>query len=390
MLRRKKRHVRIGLIILLLIPFLGFITWFLKDTQPLNVLVIDKTVPNDSFQEHRTFMMILKNQKWVKPTGDFYQLDVDYKGFFPQQKPTVLVNDLEHLDTTALAHMADTLEVLYLADTYGVYENEWYKNKRLNERSKLVYGGSTAKEAFLVGKMQAQNKLVLGEFNIFASPTNRIVRQQLQQQFGVSWTGWTGRYFETLDKDKDSDLPRWVVDLYFKKYQTTVWPFKRGGMVFVHENEDIVILDEKRGMADEVWPIIYSLPTAERDFELPPSMGYPFWFDIIKPLKGTEVLSQYQLFVSDTGAYELRLAGIPTTFPALVRHHKTYYMAGDFVDNNLPDGVWVYIRGMYEYYNFLPINTKGSLKTRKAFFRHYYYPFIKNVIEKEVLELRKN
>jgi hypothetical protein len=46
-------------------------------------------------------------------------------------------------------------------------------------------------------------------------------------------------------------------------------------------------------------------------------------------------------------------------------------------------GLWI-----YEYYNFLPINTPGSIKTRKAFFRHYYYPFIKNVIEKEVIEPR--
>jgi hypothetical protein len=190
--------------------------------------------------------------------------------------------------------------------------------------------------------MQERDKLVLGEFNIFTSPTSGVVRKQMQEIFGVSWTGWTGRYFENLEKIDNEDLPKWIVNLYFKKYETTEWPFKRGGMVFVHENEDIVILDEKHDMTEESWPIIYSLPTAEKKYELPSSMAYPFWFDIVKPLKGSEVLSQYQLFVSDTGAYQLRLAGIPTSFPALIKHNKTYYMAGDFVDNNLPSGLWVY------------------------------------------------
>lgn len=386
MLKRRKRNIRFGLIILLFIPLIGFIAWCMQETKPLSVLVIDKTVPNTNFQEHRTFMMILKNQNWTKPDGSFYKTDQDYFGFFPQQKPTVIVNDLEQYDTTTIAEMADTLQLLYLADTYGVYSNEWYENKSINERSKLVYGGSTVKEAFMVNKMQERNKLVLGEFNIFASPTGGLVRKKMQEAFGVSWTGWTGRYFENLSDDNNEDLPRWVINLYLKKHETTEWPFTRGGMVFVHENEDIVILDEKRGMAEEVWPIIYSLPTAEKKYKLPASMAYPFWFDIVKPMKGTEVLSQYQLFVSDTGAYELRKAGIPTTFPALVKNNKTYYMAGDFVDNNLPNGLWMYVRWMYEYYNFLPINTPGSIKTRKAFFRHYYYPFIKNVIEKEVLK----
>lgn len=212
----------------------------------------------------------------------------------------------------------------------------------------------------------------------------------MEKSFGVKWTGWTGRYFENLGQIKNEDLPKWVVDLYLKKHNTTEWPFRRGGMVFVHENDDIVILDEKRDMAEEVWPIIYSMPTAEQNFELPVAMAYPFWFDIVKPLEGTEVLSQYQLFVSDTGAYQLRIAGIPTTFPALIRNSKTYYMAGDFVDNNLAHGFWVYVRWMYEYYNFLPINTRKGIRTRKAFFRHYYYPFIKNVIEKEVFRTKIN
>ena len=87
MLKRRKRNIRFGLIILLFIPLIGFIAWCMQETKPLSVLVIDKTVPNTNFQEHRTFMMILKNQNWTKPDGSFYKTDQDYFGFFPQQKP---------------------------------------------------------------------------------------------------------------------------------------------------------------------------------------------------------------------------------------------------------------------------------------------------------------
>jgi hypothetical protein len=67
---------------MLFISLIGFIAWYVQDTKPLSVLVIDKTVPYKDFQEHRTFMMILKNQNWVKTNGEFYDLEKDYVGFF--------------------------------------------------------------------------------------------------------------------------------------------------------------------------------------------------------------------------------------------------------------------------------------------------------------------
>ena len=60
---------------------ISWVFWLRTERKPVAVLLVDKTVPFTNYQEHRSFYMILKNMKWVKPNSEFYDYERDYLGF---------------------------------------------------------------------------------------------------------------------------------------------------------------------------------------------------------------------------------------------------------------------------------------------------------------------
>lgn len=68
--------------------FLAIVTspfwlWKLKPEKDLNVLILDKTVPNSTYREHKGFVWVLNNTKYFKD-GKPYSVENDYKGFEPK------------------------------------------------------------------------------------------------------------------------------------------------------------------------------------------------------------------------------------------------------------------------------------------------------------------
>lgn len=53
----------IYLLVFLLIITSPFWIWFLKESKSLDVLIVDKTVPNKSYREHEGFVWLLNNEK---------------------------------------------------------------------------------------------------------------------------------------------------------------------------------------------------------------------------------------------------------------------------------------------------------------------------------------
>lgn len=50
------------------------------------MLVIDKTVPDDTYREHKGLMWLLNQQKYVQSNGEPYRLKEDYVGFVPGKR----------------------------------------------------------------------------------------------------------------------------------------------------------------------------------------------------------------------------------------------------------------------------------------------------------------
>ena len=121
------------------------------------------TVPLNSYVEHNTFSWVLIHQKYTS----FNQLNnpaIDYKGFFPQKNFKFVTNDFVNLSYDQVTQAADSLDMVYFTDTYGIYSNEWYKDQSINERSSKIYGGLNKNDLILLRRLQESRKLVMAEF----------------------------------------------------------------------------------------------------------------------------------------------------------------------------------------------------------------------------------
>ncbi|OAO81444.1 hypothetical protein TAF16_0754 [Anoxybacillus flavithermus] len=102
--------------------------WKLNPETTLNVLIINKTVPDETYREHAGLVWLLNQQKYVKPNGTRYKLSKDYVGFMPNGKK-------ERPWPTSL----QPYDVIYVADTYGVYENDFTAEKKRETLEKSVW-----------------------------------------------------------------------------------------------------------------------------------------------------------------------------------------------------------------------------------------------------------
>lgn len=388
----RKRIILLTILLILLTPFWMWLAWLLSEPRPLNVFILDKTVLTRSCDEHRSLNWVLINEKFVKPDGGLYVTDQDYYGFFPLDYEQYTIKDLQKYTREQLTALSERYDALYYTDIYGIYYNDWYADRTdttagqderiLNifrnlfgkkaslERSPLIYGGLHREDYELLEMMKEKNKLVMAEFNLLASPSSGNLRQKVEKLFNIRWAKWTGRYFTSLDTNKNKELPNWVIDLYTQQHNNT-WPFKNSGIVLVHEDETIAILEDGTHLEEEV-PYIHSFAEAQEEYSIPDKVIYPFWFDITYAA-GKDILSYYEIGTNAKGDSILRRHGIPKRFPAAIAHkgdYRFYYFAGDFCDNPIQINYMARLKGIkglrYMMYD------KSDKSDRNRFFWLYY------------------
>jgi len=122
-------------LIALLAPFA---VWLSRPSRELKVFIVDKTVAESSGREHAGLTWLLNHRKYFKPGGVAYDRDQDYYGFVPGPDHSWEARE------PSIRKAAP--ELIYLADTYGVYTEEFYGLNRGN-RTQLIYGGLRDEEA---------------------------------------------------------------------------------------------------------------------------------------------------------------------------------------------------------------------------------------------------
>ena len=375
--------IKILIFLILLTPLFSYLWWQFSKEKPVNIYILDKTVSTFQRNEHLALNWVLNQYRYTKDDLSSYQANTDYDGFYPLKNKQFYTQDMDSLDESQLDSLSSALDLVYYTDLYGVYENEWYYDKNETEHSKLIYGGMTENEYLLLEKMKNQKKLIISEFNMIASPTSSTIRHKTEQLFDIHWTGWTCRYFSLLDTTKNKELPRWVIRLY-KEQNNGNWPFKKSGIVFVHENSRIEILEKKTHLKDEL-PFIFTSEYGQKTYQLPAKISYPYWIDITYSGHSNQVVSTYLINPNDEGQKLLKDAGIPLEFPAVIEHiddYKFYYFCGDFTDNpiNINSSFFRGISGIsFAFYN------SDQLEQRKQFFWTFYRPMIKEILRKHLL-----
>ncbi|WP_332646489.1 hypothetical protein [Lysinibacillus sp. 54212] len=303
------------LLILLIVVFSPRIYWQLKPATTLDISVVDKTVPLDDYREHNGLFWLLTNEKITRLDGELYDIGRDYVGYDPYDNKAMEPYNIDRF-----------VDLIYIADTYGVYADDLEEVVE-GDRSKKIYGGMDLLEWNAVMASKGPDTMLIAEYNSFATPTDGTTREIMEQNLGVDWSGWSGRYFEDLNSE---EIPSWLIDNYETQYNKE-WAFEGAGLAFVHLNDKVVVFDEKSMNKN----VMFSLTEEGKEkFQKAKPSDYAYWFDIITPLSGTTVYAKYDLDLTEDALKELRDANIPTSFPAIVRHemNNTYYFAGDYAD----------------------------------------------------------
>jgi hypothetical protein len=366
-------------LLLIGVPLLSFLVWYFTPNKDFQVLILDKTVRDQTYQEHHGIFWVLNHLKYQKKDGSMYRSDQDYLGFFPNGKPDYGVSkDLKGQSEDKLRTLVKSQDLIYVADTYGVYESDFSEEDQ-DEFSKKIYGGLDVAEIQMLRIAKEEGKVVIAEYNTMASPTPKQIRTEFENLMGVKWTGWIGRYFDELDTLATEDLPRWMIRQY--REQHGAWDLAGPGLIFVKDTGEIEALLFETDYQNKI-PVIRSQKVNKHGIRLPELVPYPDWFDVVLIERDYQVISYYDINPTVKGMERLRSMGLPRFFPAAVFRKLTkgsqYYFAGDFSD----------MRGNLGSPQFkgLPILWRGlhvvaDYTDRKSFFWNYYYPLLDQIFE---------
>ena len=361
-------------------PVVSFLSWFMTPASPDNLFILNKTVATPAAQERASLFWILNHKQLELPNGERYDRQQDYFGFFPGADLTFTTRDIEDFSGARIDSLADTLDGAYFLDTYGVYANDYYG--RETHPNQLIYGGLYKNDLDLLTALKDRGKLIITEFNILGESTPPNARKRFLQEFGLKWTGWSGRYFDSLDSLQGAGIPPWIFDLQ-RQQSGQAWPYKRSGIILVNANDDLIVLESGQQLLRKV-PVIKTRALYAQEFNLPDSVNYISWFDIVYAADDqNELVATLQLPVTAAGDSLLLAHGLGSVFPAILAHvaedYQFYYFAGDFSDNRVVPAS-AYFKGVH-WLQILFYNPDNVLD-RRAFFWQYYRPLVSAILER--------
>ncbi len=358
-----------------------WLLWLFTPKTKLVAAIIDKTVLTKEGQEHSSLYWVLNQEKYSKTSKNSYKIDRDYFGFFPLKDEKFKLKGLERFTGKQINQLSKDADLVYFTDTYGIYNNEWFQKKNVNERSGMLYGGLSIKDVDLARAMKVQKKLIIAEFNTIGDPTDSTARAGFEEEFAIHWTGWTARHFESLDTTINMELPHWLINNYKRQHQNQ-WPFKKAGIAFVNNKDRVVILEEGVHLSNPM-PHIQTSTQGQKMLGLPSEIEYPFWFDIIQyDTKINQSAANFKISLNDRGHAELKKQGIPSVFPAITFHkgddYRFYYFSGDFCDNPVSINS-SYFKGV-SYFRWMFYDDRDPME-RHSFFWNYYRPLMTNILD---------
>lgn len=375
------RRIAPIVLILVFVPLISFLIWKTMPTRELHILIVDKTVPNASYQEHKSIFWVLEHLKFTKNQSDFYKYEEDYIGFYPDKSVDFgTFEGFSNFTDEQITEKVAAQDIIYFADTYGVFENDFSPNEN-NELSKKIYGGLNRGDINLIREAKAQKKTVIAEFNSMASPTPAGIRAEFENLMGIKWTGWIARYFDEMDTTINKTIPSWLINQYITEHNVD-WKLRGSGLIFINEDGRIDIFKDAIDYKGKL-PLIRTLPTINQGFKLPEYVPYPDWFDIVLIERDYQVISYYDISPTEAGKEKLRELGLPRFFPAAVVKSNSegsfYYFSGDFADSGSTFGSAKFfgVPALWRGYHIV-----SDYTDRQSFYWNYYYPLLSEILER--------
>jgi len=376
--------VVIILVVIIALPVINLIRWNVQTKKPLDIIIVDKTVPTLERDHHKSFTWILDNERFVKKEDQSsYSYTKDYYGFFPQRPIRDKKWDKVDYRLSDVISLADKNDAIYFTDTYGVFFNDWFRGIHKSRRSRRIYGGLNNNDFLLLKEMKDRNKLIIMEYNSFDYPTAQFDSFRTQEKLGITFSGWSGKYFSSLDTTS-SDFPVWMTSMYRKQYNAP-WKFKSAGIVILNE-KDILVLEVGKQLKSGL-PKIITGEAESKKYGVIPSVAFDQWFDIIDPMQN-QVISKFKIDATPIGDTLLINNGLQNEFPAVVQDpvsSRTFYFSGDFATYDLPFST-SYFKGIEKlkgiFYSDKPEDTR-------RFFWLYYRPLMNGIFSDYYASLNK-
>lgn len=366
--------VVIILAVLIALPVINLLRWTFQPKMPMDIIIVDKTVPTLEREEHKTLNWVLTNSRFVKKdTKSSYSYIDDYYGFTPKRPLREKQWDRNDYRLTDLINLAEKNDAVYFTDTYGVFFNDWYKGINKSRKSRKLYGGLNNNDFLLIKEMKDRNKLIIMEYNSFDYPTAQFESVRTQEKLGIFFSGWTGKYFKSLDSSSQ-DFPIWMTAMYRKQYKQP-WSFAKSGIVILRE-KDIIVLEEGKHLQNSLPKIVTNDQYCEK-YGLCSSVAFDQWFDIIDP-QGNNVISEFKIETTPSGDTLLRDFGLYNQFPAVTQDpvsQRIYYFSGDFANGNVP----VTTSRLKGFHKLKGILYSDKPDDTRRFFWLYYKPLIKGI-----------
>ena len=380
---KRRRVVRFWILLLLIVVFLvfagSFVLWNLSAASNWKTLVVDKTVPHPDYREHQSLFWVLNHAKVVNKGGKRrWRPGKDYVGFYPEKftaSDASFSSNLEVVQTVGV-------NLLFLADTYGVYVDDYKfpENYRTHlDYSRKIFGGLDLQEVEIIEDFVLSGGSLVAEFNTFYQPTPESAQERMESLLGLKSSGWMGRHF--TDLSNRGDVPSWALR-HWKTHYGEEWNHTGPGYIIAHQNTQLLVLEEGKDVESDGLRIRTALPNDPMMKGVSSSSPYCFWFDIVSPASGTEVLANYGFRLTARGKEKMRELAIPETFPAVLRASRSpllLYFAGDFSDNSI-------YHGPYFFYGWSKLRhllcCVGKNQSQNRFFWDFYVPLLKNVFKR--------
>ncbi len=372
-----KKPLLITIIILILVlalPFINFVRWSFQEKKPIDIVILDKTVPTLERLNHKSFTWVLNNSRFVgKEKKNSYSYKKDYYGFSPTRPLKDRGNTKNEYHVSEMLELPERVDALYFADTYGVFFNDWYVGVNKSRRSRKIYGGLNNTDYLLVNEMKNRNKLIILEYNSFDYPTPAFESYRTQEKLGITFTGWSGKYFGTLDTSA-KNFPVWMTSMYRKEYKKP-WTFTKPGIVLLSD-KNIIVLEEGTHLTAALPYIVTDEANCEK-FGVPPSVAFDKWFDIIDPMQGN-VISRFNLGTTALGDTLLSGKMLSNSFPAVTQDsasQRIYYFSGDFANNEV-DFCTSRLKG---FNGIKGLSYSDKPADTRRFFWLYYKPLVNTI-----------
>jgi len=315
--------------IIIAIPLLGRLIWSLQKGKKMELMIINKTVPQKSENEVKSLNWVLNFHKIIKANGDSYDYCRDYYGYHPD----AITNErkIKSFKLSDISTLNEKYDALFFIDNTGVDLPEGSSHTYLKH-----YGGFNQNEYVLLKDMKSAGKLVIAEYNFFSEPTEDLVRYNTEQLIDMYSIGWKGKYCKNLNSKKvDENIDSKWIDRY-KEYYNENWDFDGPGIILLNKAQNRIIVLSADEFMNESFPSIVTSEEMEEKYHLPGSVPFTGWFEIMYSGQN-EVISSLNLNINEKGSEILMRNGLESEFPVVIKSRDSNFIlfAGDFSKQKL-------------------------------------------------------